>query len=297
MHIPVLQKEVLKYLDPRPNENFIDATFGEGGHSRMILEKIKPKGKILAIEIDPELYKIDISKFQQQKRLILVNDSYVNLERIVRKYNFGPIDGILFDLGMCLWHLEESKRGFSLKREEYLDMRFSPKFTTLTAAQILNTWSKKDISKILKHYGQEKFASKIAQLIVEERKKRPLKTTFQLVEIVKKAIPKRYQFRKIHPATKVFQALRIAVNQELENLKKGLNQSLKVLAKNGRLVVISFHSLEDRIVKRFFKEKQEENILKILTKKPITPTQKEISDNPRSRSAKLRASIKLCKTF
>jgi len=313
MHIPVLQKEVLGYLDPEPNENFIDATFGLGGHSKEILKKIKPKGKVLGIEVDPEILNYLESELREEKRLIVVNDSYTNLKQIVKKYRFRPVNGILFDLGMSSWHLEKSGRGFSFQKDEPLDMRYDKKSQIsnlksqkyLTAEKIVNEWSREAIEKILREYGQERFAKRIAKKIVEERKIKPIKTTFQLVEIVKKAIPKRYQRQKIprrktlgilrgkHPATRTFQALRIAVNDELENLKKGLSQSLEILEKGGRIVTISFHSLEDRICKNFFKEQKQKGLLKILTKKPITPSSQEIQKNPRSSSAKLRAVKKL----
>jgi len=286
-HIPVLQKEVIDYLDPKPNENFIDATIGEGGHTAAILEKNKPNGKVLGIEIDPEI----LEKFKFQDRLILVNDSYVNLKNIIEKYNFGPIKGILFDLGMSSWHLEESGRGFSFQKDEPLDMRYdeSLKFkvqsSKLTAEEILNKWRGEELEKILREYGQERFAQGIAKKIIETRRIRPIKTTFQLVEIIKRATPSWYHHQRIHFATKTFQALRITVNNELENIKKGLEEALDVLGKGGRLVVISFHSLEDRIVKNFFQERK----IEILTKKPIRPSLEEIKTNKRSRSAKLRA--------
>ena len=295
-HIPVLQKEVIDYLDPKPNENFIDATIGEGGHTAAILEKNKPNGKVLGIEIDPEI----LEKFKFQDRLILVNDSYVNLKNIIEKYNFGPIKGILFDLGMSSWHLEESGRGFSFQKDEPLDMRYdeSSKFkvqsSKLTAEEILNKWRGEELEKILREYGQERFAQGIAKKIIETRRIRPIKTTFQLVEIIKRATPSWYHHQRIHFATKTFQALRITVNNELENIKKGLEEALDVLGDGGRLVVISFHSLEDRIVKNFFStfakgyEGQERKI-EILTKKPIRPSLEEIKTNKRSRSAKLRA--------
>ena len=296
IHIPVLQKEVLKYLDPKPNKNFIDCTIGEGGHSLAILEENKPTGKVLGIEADTEIVKkleLQVPNSNLQERLILVNDSYVNLKEIVEKYNFGPIQGILFDIGMSSWHLEESKRGFSFLRDEPLDMRYGIKAqSSLTAEEIINEWPQQEIEKILKEYGEERFVKRITKEIIEQRKIKPIKTTFQLVEIIKKAVPFRYQRARIHPATRTFQALRIAVNDELNNLKKVLPQAMEVLASGGRIVIISFHSLEDRIVKNFFKELSSDK-LKILTKKPIRASQKEIKINPRSRSAKLRAAIKL----
>jgi len=300
MHIPVLQKEVIQYLSPKPNENFIDCTIGEAGHTLAILEKTAPKGKILGIDADPEQIencKLKIGNLK--KRITLVCDNYANLREIVKKYKFRPIQGILFDLGMSSWHLEQSKRGFSFQRNEPLDMRYNPE-NPLTAEKIVNLWSKSEIEKILREYGEERFAERIAQEIINQRKIKPIKRTFQLVEIIKKATPRWYQHPRtrtssvwrrgrISPATRTFQALRIAVNAELENLKKVLPQTLEVLKPGGRLVIISFHSLEDRIVKNFFKE---EKNLKILTKKPLGPTLSEIKINPRSRSAKLRACSK-----
>lgn len=287
-HIPVLQKEVIQYLDPKPNENFVDATFGQGGHATLILEKNRPKGKVLGIELDPEM----LERFKFQDRLILVNDSYSNLKEIIKKYNFGPINGILFDLGISSWHLEESKRGFSFQRQEPLDMRFNPK-SRLQAKDIVNTWPEKEIEQILREYGEERFSRKIAKEIIETRKKNPIKSTFQLVEIIKKSTPSWYQRKRIYFATKTFQALRIAVNDELETIRQGLEQALDVLEKEGRLVVICFHSLEDRIVKNFLKEKAKQGLIKIQTKKPIKPCFEEIKTNKRSRSAKLRAGIRI----
>jgi 16S rRNA (cytosine1402-N4)-methyltransferase len=295
MHIPVLKKEVIKYLDPKPNENFIDATLGEGGHALAILEKNKPEGKILGIELDFDLYqksKEKILKMNLEKRIILVNDSYTNLEEIVEREKFENVAGILFDLGISSWHLEESKRGFSFLRNEVLDMRYDSK-NPLTAEKILNSYSAREIEKILKQYGNERFARKISKEIVKKRELAPIKTTFQLIEIIKKSIPGKYQHQKIHFATRTFQALRIAVNDELNSLEKTLPKTIEILKPGGRLVVISFHSLEDKIVKNFFKENFKKGCLKILTKKPIRPSKEEIKTNPRSRSAKLRAAIKI----
>ena len=291
VHVPVLKNEVLKYLNPKPNENFIDCTFGEGGHSIEILKRINPEGKILGIEVDPQLYEKVRLNFKE-KRLILVNDSYSNLKEIVKEKEFGLINGILFDLGISKWHLEESKRGFSFKKDEVLDMRYDLNLK-FTAQNIANEWPQIEIESILKEYGEERFAKKIAKEIVKARKLRKIKTTFQLVEIIKRATPSWCHHKKIHFATRTFQALRIAVNQELENLKSVLPQALEILEKGGRLVVISFHSLEDGIVKNFLKENSKKGRLKILTKKPQRPSVKEIKKNPQSRSAKLRAAIKI----
>jgi len=193
---------------------------------------------------------------------------------------------------MSSWHLDERGRGFSFLKNESLEMRYNPE-NSLTAEKIVNYWSKSEIEKILWEYGEEKFSRKIAENIINFRQLKPVKTTFQLVEIIKKAIPSWYQHKKIHFATRTFQALRIAVNDELNNLEKALPQATEILKPGGKIVIISFHSLEDRIVKNFFKNKSEKGELKLLTKKPIRSTKEEIKINPRSRSAKLRAAEKL----
>jgi len=294
VHVPVLQKEVLQYLEPKPNENFIDCTIGKGGHTLAILEKNGPNGKVLGIDQDLEIIQCLKKKIKHfEERLILVCDNFANLEEIVKKQNFKKISGILFDLGMSSWHLEESGRGFSFLRNEPLDMRYDLR-NPLTAEKIINFWSEPDIEKILKEFGEENFAEKIAKTIIKERRFGSIKTTFQLVKIIKKAVPLRYQRQRLHCATRTFQAIRIAVNEELENLRKVLPWAVEILPAEGKLLVISFHSLEDRIVKNFFREKARENILKIITKKPIRPLKEEIKINARSRSGKLRTAVKIC---
>lgn len=316
MHIPVLQKEVIEYLDPKPDENFIDCTINGGGHSLAILEKTEPKGKILGIDWDEEVirhFRENIKKPEIKERLELVCDNFANLKEIIEKNKFKSVSGILFDLGFSSWHLGESGRGFSFLRNEPLDMRYNSSAAgQVTAEKIINSYSEPEIKKILEEYGEEKFAGKISKRIIETRKIKPIETTFQLVEIIKKSVPKNYEMGRLNPATRTFQALRIAVNNELENLKKALPQALEILEPHGKLVVISFHSLEDRIVKNFFRESSQtplevngssdkhkknkpltgqKNHLKILTKKPITPSEEEIKINPRARSSKLRAAV------
>ena len=289
-HIPVLQKEVLQYLDPKPSENFIDATVGEGGHAISILEKNGPEGKLLGIDLDSQQVnssKNYLSDFE--KRIILVNDSYVNLKEIVERENFKSVHGILLDLGMSSWQLEKSGKGFSFLKDEALDMRYSLQ-NTLTAEKVINEYPEKEIEKILIEYGEEKFARQITMKIVQERTKKEIKSTFELRDIIKKATSNRRG--NIHLATRTFQALRIEVNGELANVKKVLPQAIAVLAPGGRLAVISFHSLEDRIVKNFFKGESEKGIVKVLTKKPIVAGYDEVVANPRARSAKLRAIVK-----
>jgi 16S rRNA (cytosine1402-N4)-methyltransferase len=215
---------------------------------------------------------------------------------MVEKYNLKPVQGVLLDLGLSSWHLEKSGRGFSFQKNEPLDMRYDTrcqisnvKCRNLTAMEIINSWSKEQIEKILKEYGEEKFAPRIANQIVKKRKTKPIKTTFELVEIIKSATPAWYHHQRIHCATRTFQALRIVVNNELKNLETVLPQAVEILVKGGRLVVISFHSLEDRIVKNYFRNNKR---LKILFKKPIRPDWEEKLKNQRSRSAHLRAAEK-----
>ena len=302
IHIPVLQKEVLNYLQPKPNENFIDATIGEGGYAFAVLNKNKPKGRVLGIEIDENIYQEAKRKMAEfSGRLILVNDSYINLKEIVKRNKFEPVDGILFDLGMNSWHLEKSGRGFSFLRDEPLIMRYTCSqvqnktglnLKNLTAEAIVNQFPEEKLVKIFREYGEERFARRIAGKICEERKRKLIKTTFQLKSIVIRAIPKKIRYSRIRCLARIFQSLRIAVNNELDNLEKVLPQTIEILKPGGRLVVISFHSLEDRIVKNFLKDESKKGRFKILTKKPVIADLEEIKVNPRARSAKLRAAIK-----
>jgi len=291
VHIPVLKNEVVKLLDPKPNNDYVDCTIGEGGHAKEILEKILPDGKLLGIDLTGELIEVLKRKFKEfGKNLVLVCENFSNLKKVAENCGFENVSGILFDLGLSSWHIEESGKGFSFMRNEPLDMRYEG---GVSAEEIVNSYSERKITKILKEFGEERFAKRIAEAIVKKRRFNPIKNTFQLVEIIRDAVPSWYQKRRIHFATKTFQALRIAVNGELENLRKALPQAIDILKSDGKIVVISFHSLEDRIVKNFFRENSRKQILKILTKKPLRPTAEEIRANPRARSAKLRAAVKL----
>lgn len=292
MHIPVLSEKVLEYFAPKPNENFIDCTTGGGGHTFAIAEHTHPKGKMLALDWDEETIqnlKQEIRKRKLQDRVIVENENFARIKEIAARNKFRPIAGILFDLGFSSDQIENRKRGFSFRREEPLDMRYSKQNST-TAEKILNYSSKAELERILKEYGEEEFAKQIAEAIVQSRAQKPLQKTSQLVRIIQQATPTWYHRKKIHPATKTFQAIRIATNNELENLRQGLREAAKLLDSQGKIAVISFHSLEDRIVKEFFKQ---ESSLKAMTKKPITPSESEIKSNPRARSAKLRVAIKL----
>lgn len=318
-HQPVLVKEVLEYLNLKPNDNVIDGTVGGGGHAEAILKKIGPNGHLLGLDRDPKA----IAAAQQRlirfkNRFTLIQDSYKNLPSIINNYFrvkrnknkniYAERSGIQFnhlllDLGLSSAQVApKDERGFSFQNDSPLDMRFGPD-SFLTAGEILNKWSKDELIKIFKEYGEERYAKKIAEKIVLSRQKKPIKTTLDLVEIID------YRQRgRIHPATKVFQALRIAVNDELNVLKESLPSILDILSPAGRIAVISYHSLEDRIVKRFFQKEAKDclcpkNIpicqchhqarLKIITKKPIVPKFEEIEQNPRSRSAKLRVAEKV----
>ena len=291
MHIPVLKDKVIEYLNPRPNQNFIDATLGNGGHSVAILEKTAPKGKVLALDLDADALlrvKARTKKAGVGARLKVKEDNFADIARAAKEEKFRPVHGILFDLGLSSDQLEDSGRGFTFLKSEPLDMRYSKESPT-TAEKIVNFWSKRDLEYILKEYGEEEFSKEIAEAIIETRAAKQITKTNHLVEIVLKATPKWYHKKKIHPATKTFQALRIEVNRELENLKIALPQSVAILENQGTIVVISFHSLEDRMVKNFF---QDNPSLIVLTKKPIVAEVDEIKQNPRSRSAKLRAARK-----
>lgn len=299
MHIPVLLDEVINFLDPRPDKNYIDCTLGGGGHSLKILEKSGPKGKILGIDLDSEAIKNfqDIIKRQDlENRAILVNSTFANLKRITEEKNFRPVSGVILDLGFSSTQLEQGGRGLSFLKDEPLDMRFAMAGSALseeysTASEIVNNWPYEELVKIFREYGEERYAGPIAKLIVQERRKNKIRTTRQLAEAVARA--KKRSPERINPATKIFQALRIAVNRELDNLKLALPQALEILDPEGRVAVISFHSLEDRIVKNFFRDQKQNGRMKVLTKKPVVPAEEERARNPRSRSAKLRVAEKI----
>jgi len=276
IHQPVLLKEVLEYLQPKIGNNTVDCTLGFGGHTTAFLQR---GANVLGIEIDKDIYNC----LADYPGLIKINSSYIYLEKIVKENNFQNIQGILFDLGVSMWHFTFSGKGFTFRKDEPLDMRVGD--TILTAKDLVNTWREQEIANILKEYSQERFSQSIAKAIARERQIKPITTTFDLIRIIEKAVP----FKgKIHKSTKTFQALRMAVNSELENIKTGVSQAFNVLMPRGRLALISFHSLEDKIVKEFFKEKQISGQGKVLTKKPIKPNWQEVKNNKASRSAKLR---------
>jgi 16S rRNA (cytosine1402-N4)-methyltransferase len=290
MHISVLLQESIQGLELKDGDIVFDGTFGGGGHTRAMLASGK-EIKIVATDLDTDaIYRGQELVSEYKGQLILENDNFGNISKILVSHNLVGVDKILLDLGWSSDQLEYGGRGLSFLKDEPLLMTLKKEAveSDVTAEDIVNHWAEDTIANILFGFGDEKHSRRIAKAIVDARKIKPLKTTSELVDVISKAVPPSYRFGKIHPATRTFQALRIAVNRELEILEEVLREGWKVLNKGGRFAVISFHSLEDRIVKQFFKELLKEEGAEILTKRPIIATKEEISMNPRSRSAKLR---------
>lgn len=287
-HISVMPDEVLEYLAPQKGGIYVDATFGGGGHTRRILEA-EPTCTVIGIDWDMNALDKNAPPLEEEfgERFIPMHGSFTHLFRILKKLDIESVDGIIADFGTSQFQIKNLP-GFSFTTPTPLDMRMSPGHFKITAYDIINKATEKELADIFYEYGEERASRKIARLIVERRKTKPIKTTTDLADLVKKVV-KPYS-RAIHPATKVFQALRIFVNDELNNIKALLSASLSVLNPGGRIVCISFHSLEDRIVKQFFKAHSEE--LTILTKKAVVPSKEEVTENPSARSAKLRAAEK-----
>ncbi len=287
-HKSVLVEEVLHYLDPQPGNTYLDVTFGSGGHTRAILEH-QPKCKVIALDWDIHMLDSYGQDLQQEfgDRLILLWGNFALLYKIIKKANIKTVNGILADFGTSQMHIM-GRPGFSVYRDTLLDMRMSPPHQKITAADVINDASEEKLRQIFWQFGEERYARQIVRALVEERKKKRIKTTGQLVSIIERVVPKR-RTRKIHPATQVFQALRIFVNKELDNIQAFLSVALDILQPGGRLICISFHSLEDRLVKRFFNERSQRSELVILTPRVVVPSEEEIRNNPASRSAKLRA--------
>nr|WP_219428851.1 16S rRNA (cytosine(1402)-N(4))-methyltransferase RsmH [Persephonella hydrogeniphila] len=290
-HYPVLHREVLQFFKQIKKGYIVDATVGGGGHSYLILKNL-PEVKIVGIDKDEYALEKAEEKLKTFKgRYILVKSSFKDIDRILEDLRIKDITGFLFDLGVSTFHLK-TERGFSFQRDEFLDMRMD-KSQHLTAYKVVNKYPKDLLEKIIFEYGEEKFARRIVKNIIEERKKKPIETTKQLADIVYRSYPPALRRGRIHPATKTFQAIRIEVNNELSEIKEGVSKAIDILNKGGIIQVISFHSLEDRIVKNIFREAKKLKKLDILTKKPITPGKEEIKENPPSRSAKLRAGKKV----
>ncbi len=302
-HVPVLLEETIRMLAVQPGGRYIDCTLGGGGHAAAILEHSSPGGQLLGMDADPYAVKVATENLELYKdSILLLNENFVNLQATCIKYDFFPVHGILFDLGLSSLQLNGGNRGFSFQHDAPLDMRFNPD-EEITAADIVNTYPEAELASIIRTYGEEHRSRLIARHIVKER---PIRTTFQLAHLIGKITGGRKT--KIHPATRTFQALRIAVNKELDCLESALKQAVDLLGFEGRLVVISYHSLEDRIVKHFMQREAKECIcppgtlicvcghkanIRLVNKRVVVPSDMEIQLNPRSRSAKLRAAERI----
>lgn len=302
-HIPVMVPECLDALNVQPGGRYIDATAGEGGHSIAVLQASEPGGQVLAFDADPEAVSVASQRLASFKDSFLaVNANFRDLRITALRQDFVPVHGVLFDLGVSSLQLDREARGFSFRRADPLDMRFSVD-QRVTASDVVNTYTQDELADLIFHLGEDRKARRIASAIVRNR---PIATSLELANVIEKSIPRRGS--KIHPATRTFQAIRIAVNDELSALETALQQAASLIGQGGRMVVISYHSLEDRIVKKFFRKESSDCIcapgapicicdhtatLKMLTRKPMTPSEAEIEANPRSRSAKLRSAERI----
>ncbi|MFA5966935.1 MAG: 16S rRNA (cytosine(1402)-N(4))-methyltransferase RsmH [Patescibacteria group bacterium] len=292
LHIPVLTTEVVELLDLVPGELVVDATVGDGGHAQQLLTKVSPGGYLIGIDKDPEAVKAAYENLSHQKsnaKFVINHDSFGNLSGIIKTAGYRGIDAILFDLGLSSRELAGT-RGFSFLRDAPLDMRFDPD-APVTAADIVNSYPKDKLANLIYEFGEERASRRIAEAIFSARHRHKITTTEQLAAIVAEAKGGRHG--RIHPATQTFQALRIAVNDELGLLRTTLPVAIQLLNPGGRLAVISYHSLEDRIVKNIFRDAAKTGVVQLITKKPISPTRAEILQNPRARSAKLRVISKI----
>lgn len=305
-HVPVLLKEVVEQMQPRPGGVYVDGTMGGGGHAEAVLRATAPDGRLIGLDWDKEALEASRVRLKEfEGRLQLLQSNFAEVEQALKIAGVTAVDGVLFDVGVSSRQFDEPSRGFSFQREGPLDMRMSG--MGASARDILMDSSVDELTRIFRVYGEERRARSIALRIEQERAVRPLETTIELAELVERVLGRR-PGSVIHPATRVFQALRIQVNRELENLQRGLEAGVKVLKSGGRLAVISFHSLEDRIVKQFFVKMSagcvcppqlavcvcgRKEVMRIVTRKPVTPTEEEVRQNPRARSAKLRVAEKI----
>ncbi len=297
-HYPVMLREAVDALNCTPGKLYIDATLGGGGYSELILKRISPDGRLIAFDVDIDAVNFSSERLKDYKNLTIVNDSYTNIKKYLEENNIKEIDGgIVFDLGASTPQLTSKTRGFSFLSDAKLDMRFN-QCGDFSAYDVVNDYKEAELVRVFSEYGEERFSKRIAKKIVEKRKNKKIETTKELVDIVFEATPRIKS--KIHPATRIFQAIRIEVNDELNNIKNTLNDVLTLLSNNAILSIVTFHSLEDRIVKQIFKNYSREwiddqdgivynkPILELINKKPYSAGEAEIKENPPSRSAKLR---------
>ena len=301
-HIPVLKDECIENLNIKKDGIYVDGTLGGAGHSTVILQTLNSSGMLIGIDRDKEALSVAKARLSSYDNFIPVHDNHVNILQILSKLNISGVDGILLDLGVSSYQLDEASRGFSYMHDAPLDMRMNRE-DKITARDVVNNYTEEELSRVFFDYGEEKFAKQIARKIVEFRKTKSIETTLELVDIVKQSLPKKALQDKGHPAKRVFQAIRIEVNEEIKLLEKGIEDAIKALNKKGRICIISFHSLEDRIVKKTFEKMQGKCICpkdlpkcvcnyvsygKVISKKPILPSREELELNSRSKSAKLR---------
>jgi 16S rRNA (cytosine1402-N4)-methyltransferase len=302
-HVPVLLEEAVQALAVQPGGRYVDGTVGSGGHAAAILERSSPGGQLLGIDADPQAIAVTRQRLEEYwTSLLLVCDHFANLKDICLRHDFLPVHGILLDLGLSSLQLEDGQRGFSFQRDAPLDMRHSPD-QEITAADIINTYSETELESLIREYGEETHSRQIARRVVAER---PINTTVELARLIETVVGLRHG--RIHPATRTFQALRMAVNRELEQLKEVLKQAVEILGFEGRLVVISYHSLEDRVVKQFMQREatacvcppevmecvcHHQATLRMLSRKVLKPSPLEVQRNPRSRSARLRVAERI----
>ena len=307
-HIPVMTKEVLDNLITRRDGLYVDATLGLGGHTKSLLDFTNYQSRVIGLDVDEEAISIASDQLSKYKsNLIFRNSNFSEIDRVLLDLEIGEVDGIVADLGMSSYQIDSSERGFSFIRDEKLDMRMDPRLR-FKAFDLVNEMSVDEISKVLKVYGEERWSRRIAKRIVQTRADKPISTSAELANLVYEAIPKKFHPAKIHPATKTFQAFRIAVNHELDNIEEFITKAIPFLKSGGRIVIISFHSLEDRLVKNLFQHLSSPCIcppdlpmcgcgkrseIKILTRSPLVPGEAEVINNPRSRSAKMRVGEKL----
>ncbi len=293
-HIPVLLSESVESLNLHEGDIFVDGTLGSAGHSAEVARRFGDEVEIIGLDRDADA----LMRSEERLRTLthaafFRKESFRNIDRVLEELGIRKVNAILLDIGISSEQLEDAGRGFSFQKDEPLQMTMSKDGEGLTAKEILNTWDEATLELIIRGFGEEKYSRRIAAEIVRRREEKPFETTFDLTEAVHAAVPASQKRFKVHPATRTFQALRIAVNEELTTLEEGLEKGFKVLAPGGRFAVITFHSLEDRIVKNFFRDRVKAGEAKVITKKPIVPSEEEVETNPRSRSAKLRVIEKL----
>lgn len=306
-HISVMLNECIDALNIKQDGIYVDCTLGGAGHSSHIVKKLSSKGRLIGIDQDKDALRAAGERLKDFENVIYVHNNFYNIDCILNDLGIEKVDGILMDLGVSSYQLDTGERGFSYMQDAPLDMRMNRE-NSLSAFEIINDYSEAELHRIIKEYGEERFAKRIAGFITKEREKKPIETTFELVDIIKAAIPAKMRREGPHPAKRTFQAIRIEVNKELEILNKAIRDGVERLNKGGRMAIITFHSLEDRIVKNVFKNLENPcscpkefpvcicgntPTVKVITRKPLDPTEKEVEENPRSRSAKLRVIEKI----